>query len=256
MYIHIYGRCKSDHVYRLPSLISQDPLHDRSCWEKPRKPSSEECVPQRKNALIWMSLIGWWRNSKTGPKLKQQASWWSVTSARPGLPIYGIWNLKINSNWNFYIYFFTCVQPPTRAQEKFISSLEIVVKRRSSQKVIVDEEWLTEKEMKEDYGWSAHFPYSMGFVWTQTTSLKPVSTCIVLTVYMLPILSLSRSALMFPGPRFLERRRLAWKEKRPISGYSIRSCTLIYTTCWNLFSCGQIDMVHTQTYIYMCVFYI
>ena len=77
-----------------------------------------------------------------------------------------IWHMKFEDQQQleFLYIFFTCVQPPTRAQEKFISSLEIVVKRRSSQKVIVDEEWLTEKEMKEDYGWSAHFPYSMGFV--------------------------------------------------------------------------------------------
>ncbi|CAK9102700.1 unnamed protein product, partial [Durusdinium trenchii] len=37
---------------------------------------------------------------------------------------------------------------------KFISSLEIVVKKRSSLKVTIEEEWLTEKEMKDDYGWS------------------------------------------------------------------------------------------------------
>lgn len=60
----------------------------------------------------------------------------------------------------------------------------MVVKRRSSQKVIVDEEWLSEKEMREDYGWSAYFPYSLEFAWTQTTLLKSVSTCIVLTVYV------------------------------------------------------------------------
>ena len=48
--------------------------------------------------------------------------------------------------WGTYSYM--------RAQAQFIASLEIVVKRRSSQKVTIDEEWLSEKEMKDDYGWS------------------------------------------------------------------------------------------------------
>ena len=60
-----------------------------------------------------------------------------------------------------FLFSYIWVQPPTRAQEQFIASLEVVVKRRSSQKIIVDEEWLSEKEMRDDYGWSAYFPYSV-----------------------------------------------------------------------------------------------
>lgn len=41
-------------------------------------------------------------------------------------------------------------------KDKFISSLEIIVKKRSSHTTWVDQEWLTEKEMKEDLKWSSN----------------------------------------------------------------------------------------------------
>lgn len=40
-------------------------------------------------------------------------------------------------------------------QEEFKSRLEIVITKKSSMKVTVDEEWLSEKEMRDDYHWSA-----------------------------------------------------------------------------------------------------
>ena len=43
-------------------------------------------------------------------------------------------------------------------EAKFIAQLEIVIKKKSSFKVTIDEAWLSEKEMKDDYGWSACCP--------------------------------------------------------------------------------------------------
>ena len=40
-------------------------------------------------------------------------------------------------------------------QDVFIGQLEVSVNKRSAIKVTVDEEWATEREMKEDLGWSA-----------------------------------------------------------------------------------------------------
>lgn len=41
-----------------------------------------------------------------------------------------------------------------RIQEEFINMLEVVVKRKNLKKIWVDEQWLTEKEMKDDFKWS------------------------------------------------------------------------------------------------------
>ncbi|CAK9117801.1 unnamed protein product [Durusdinium trenchii] len=43
--------------------------------------------------------------------------------------------------------------------EGFIATLEIVVKKKSSMTLIIDEQWLSEKEMKDDFGWSAKNSY-------------------------------------------------------------------------------------------------
>lgn len=44
-----------------------------------------------------------------------------------------------------------------------MSTLEVIVKKQSSKKVIVDSEWVSEKEMKDDLKWttclvSKHLP--------------------------------------------------------------------------------------------------
>ena len=49
-------------------------------------------------------------------------------------------------------------------KEKFISELEIVIKKRSTQKVTIDEEWLSEKEMKDDYGWTSYLDQIFGAI--------------------------------------------------------------------------------------------
>ena len=38
-------------------------------------------------------------------------------------------------------------------QDQFIATVEVIIKKRSAITLTVDEEWMTEKEMKE-YGWS------------------------------------------------------------------------------------------------------
>jgi len=41
------------------------------------------------------------------------------------------------------------------SQEKFIQTLEVIVRRKSSMKMVVNEEWRSEKEMKDDLKWTA-----------------------------------------------------------------------------------------------------
>ena len=41
-------------------------------------------------------------------------------------------------------------------KEQFICDLEIIVRKKSSMTVWQDEQWLSEKEMKEDMGWTAN----------------------------------------------------------------------------------------------------
>lgn len=49
-------------------------------------------------------------------------------------------------------------------KDQFISELETLVKKKSSKKTLVDEQWLSEKEMKDDLGWSAHLVSTSGHV--------------------------------------------------------------------------------------------
>ena len=54
------------------------------------------------------------------------------------------------NNLMIIIYIYT----PVLMQDAFLSKLEIVITKKSTMKVTVDEEWLSEKEMREDYHWS------------------------------------------------------------------------------------------------------
>ena len=47
-----------------------------------------------------------------------------------------------------------CCQNIFPLQDAFISQLEIVVKKKNAMTVLVDEQWCSEKEMKDDLGWS------------------------------------------------------------------------------------------------------
>ena len=44
-------------------------------------------------------------------------------------------------------------------QEKFINTLEVIVKKKSSKKMTVDSEWVSEKEMRDELNWSACLVY-------------------------------------------------------------------------------------------------
>ena len=124
----------------------------RNCYVMLPKPRSEGCANRKRHVKIWTFRNGLFLNTKADPKMKQQLSWWIATLIRPVIPCrlhvqfcHAISNVCVCA-WGTYSYM--------RAQAQFIASLEIVVKRRSSQKVTIDEEWLSEKEMKDDYGWS------------------------------------------------------------------------------------------------------
>lgn len=41
------------------------------------------------------------------------------------------------------------------AQDAFLAQMEVLIKKKASMKVTVNEEWLSEKEMRDDYNWSA-----------------------------------------------------------------------------------------------------
>jgi len=41
-------------------------------------------------------------------------------------------------------------------QDEFLARIEVVIKKKSSNKVTIDEVWVSEKEMKDDLKWSAH----------------------------------------------------------------------------------------------------
>ena len=41
-------------------------------------------------------------------------------------------------------------------QEEFLVRMEVVIRKKSSNKVTIDEVWVSEKEMKDDLKWSAH----------------------------------------------------------------------------------------------------
>ena len=46
------------------------------------------------------------------------------------------------------------IHAPCFWQEKFMAEMEIVVKKKSTIRVTVDEQWVSEKEMKDDLGWT------------------------------------------------------------------------------------------------------
>ena len=39
-------------------------------------------------------------------------------------------------------------------EDKFVAELEIIIRKTSKQKIQVEEEWLSEKEMRDEYKWS------------------------------------------------------------------------------------------------------
>lgn len=41
-------------------------------------------------------------------------------------------------------------------QDEFLARMEVVIKKKSSNKVTIDEVWVSEKEMRDDLKWSAH----------------------------------------------------------------------------------------------------
>ena len=47
-------------------------------------------------------------------------------------------------------------------QEAFLMQLEIVVTKKNTQKVVIDEQWVTEQEMKQDLKWTATLDYIRG----------------------------------------------------------------------------------------------
>ncbi len=40
-------------------------------------------------------------------------------------------------------------------QDKFVSELEVIIRKKSSKKMTIEEQWVSEKEMKDDLKWSA-----------------------------------------------------------------------------------------------------
>ena len=141
----------------------------RGCCEKPPKPNSDECAPQKRNGFPSMYRTGWYKRSKVDLKTKQRPSWWIAISTRPGLPMnwchlqHLVIRISFTESQSGIIPWYKLCSYPIPGQAKFISSLEVVVKRRASQKVTIDEKWLTEKEMRDDYGWSTCFPYIIWF---------------------------------------------------------------------------------------------
>ena len=55
------------------------------------------------------------------------------------------------------VYIYSSNKP--NIQEKFINTLEVIVKKKSSQKITVDSQWLSEKEMRDELNWSACLVY-------------------------------------------------------------------------------------------------
>ena len=77
-------------------------------------------------------------------------------------------DLLMHCNWDKArnpILFFSCLTEDIlkrqmlctnlRPQDKFVAELEIVVKKKSSIKITRDMQWMSEKEMKDDLGWSS-----------------------------------------------------------------------------------------------------
>ncbi len=69
--------------------------------------------------------------------------------------------------WEFQMFFPMQLQSWSvqSIQDKFLAELEIVVKKRSTQRMVIEEEWLSEKEMKDDYGWSTYLPSIYNLDW-------------------------------------------------------------------------------------------
>ena len=52
---------------------------------------------------------------------------------------------------------FCCAFWNPNLEEAFVSSMEVIIKRKSTIRITIDEQWLSEKEMATDYGWNASF---------------------------------------------------------------------------------------------------
>ena len=54
-------------------------------------------------------------------------------------------------------------QPLPTFQDQFTSRLEVIISKKKTWKVTVDEEWVSEKEMKDELKWSPPTGYKLMF---------------------------------------------------------------------------------------------
>ena len=90
-----------------------------------------------------------WKNGNKNDmaKLLMDANWDKAGFSfvvRPFSSFFNFWK-------NLYIHLLPC------PEDQFLVRLDIVIRKKSSKKFTIEEEWLSEKEMKDDYGWSAPF---------------------------------------------------------------------------------------------------
>ena len=69
----------------------------------------------------------------------------------------------------------------SQIQDKFISTVEVIVKRQSSITVWVDQEWLSEKEMR-DLGWSPPLARTFARVARQPVSIEYINATIYIYI--------------------------------------------------------------------------
>ena len=164
----------------------------RSCCGMRQKLKWGGCVPQRKNELTSMYPNGLSMNTTNDQRTKRRRCSWVATLTRPGhlRSLYPCLHMSTHACtiiyrqlvcvtqveiWYIYIHPW-CIMHESRSpsfllcivhmdpiycrlgEARFIAQLEIVIKKKSSFKVTIDEAWLSEKEMKEDYGWSVCCP--------------------------------------------------------------------------------------------------
>ena len=149
----------------------------------------------------------------------------------------------------------------TSWEAKFISSLEIVVKRRSSIKVTIEEEWLTEKEMKDDYGWNPSSPECTGLPYYAYIYVY-IYIYIYLFIYIyicwfVPISLYTKHLYLFTSQIQFEilnlRSRIAGAKKacQAKADTHVRTANP-FKPIFKVFNC-QFSIVNRSTYIYIYI---
>jgi len=152
----LIGQTYPNHIY-----LKQDSHRRNFAW----RPNQHWTAwwPWSASALAWMLMPGSGKNGKNGTKGRWRSYSWMRTSARLGSLNIDRWDVSktklyresvCDGYWNSLSLMWFALHSQHR-EEAFISQLEVIVKKKNTVEVKIEEQWMSEKEMRDELHWSS-----------------------------------------------------------------------------------------------------